>query len=123
MPSHLRSKLGSHMGNIGIMRPLAFFARPKRTLFLLVALTVVYCIVVSWSNAKYVASLLRGADIVKDGHGIGVIFRLSGVEIQTIDEPAFDEAQLPFDDANVNSRKTAAKVREEFDKEYKEAGR
>ena len=116
MPS-LLSKVSSPMGMISIGRPWAVFSRPKRTLCFIVACTIAYCFVSSWGNAKDIASL------IKDNHGVGVVFRLGGNEAQGVDESTFNEDQLPFDGIDAASRKSDAETREEFEKEYKEAGR
>ncbi|CAK7197584.1 hypothetical protein SEUCBS139899_000232 [Sporothrix eucalyptigena] len=92
-------------------------------MYLILSLTVLYCLVVLWSNAWHIASALRSADIIKDDKGFGVVLRLGGVEIQASGEDGFNESLLPFDDVNVTSRKSDDEIRKEFTKEYLEAGR
>ncbi|CAK7225894.1 hypothetical protein SBRCBS47491_006043 [Sporothrix bragantina] len=117
------ASLGPPMAKVGGSRPWGVFARPRRTLYLLLLLTLVYCFVASWSNTRHIASALRKADIIKDDRGIGVVLRLGGVEIQVPAEDSFDESELPFDDVNATSRKSDDEIRHEFEKEYIEAGR
>lgn len=116
------SSLGSPMGKVGIARSWAVLARPRKTMYLVLSLTLLYCLIISWSNARHLASVLRKADLIKDDRGIGVVLRLGGVEIQRLDANGFDESQLPFDDVNVTSQKSDDEIRQEFDKEYNDAG-
>ncbi|CAK7221883.1 hypothetical protein SCUCBS95973_004651 [Sporothrix curviconia] len=114
--------LGTPMATMGGSRPWGVFARPRRTIYLVLSLIMLYCFVASWNNARNIASALRGADIVRDGQGIGVVIRLGGVEIQEPSDEGFDENELPFDDVNVTSRKSDDEIRHDFDKEYNKAG-
>lgn len=111
------------MGRITLGRPWAIFARPKRTLFFLVAFIVVYCVFISWGSTANMATFLDTVDILKDNHKSTTIIRFGGVDIQSTDMSTFDEDRLPFDDVNAPSRKSDAQIREDFDKEYKEVGR
>ena len=114
--------IGSSMSKMSLVRSWSVFSRPRKTMYFVLSLTLLYCLMVSWSNAMHIASALQKADIIKDNRGIGVVLRLGALEIQTLDEIAFDESQLPFDDVNTTSRKSDAEIREEFEKEDKEAG-
>lgn len=117
------SRLASPMGKMGRGRSWSVFARPRKTMYLILSLVLVYFLMTSWSNARHLASALRKADLIKDNKGIGVVLRLGGVEIQGLNENSFDESQLPFDDVNVTQRKSDDEIRQEFDKEYNEAGK
>jgi hypothetical protein len=116
-------RLGSPMGKTGMTRSWAVFSRPRKTMYLVLSLILLYCLMVSWSNAWHLASALRKADLIKDDRGIGVVLRLGGVEIQGLGEDLFDESQLPFDDVNIMQRKSDDEIRQEFDKEHDEAGK
>lgn len=110
-------------GPMGRIRSWTGLARPRRALSFGLALTLLYCLVVSWRSARHIAAALRTADVVRDSRGIGVMLRLGSVDIQGLGENDVDEARLPFDDINVTSRKSDDAIRREFDEEYDEAGR
>ncbi|KIH94216.1 hypothetical protein SPBR_05675 [Sporothrix brasiliensis 5110] len=111
------------MGKMGMARSWTVFSRPRKTLYLVLSLILVYGLVVSWRNAWSLALVLRKTDIVTDGRVIGVVLRLSGVEIKQLGEEGFDENQLPFDDVNITQRKSDDEIRREFDTEFEETGK